>query len=185
CKNPRGGQRQYLDTSDKTSTGNLKTHAIKCFSQAAVDAAMKGTDNNKQPDGSIYSVFGCQGSQPVSITHKAHSDDQKFRELMLAGRPQASLPSRRTVACDIEASFDCCSDRVDKLLQEYTGCINFATDAWTSPNHHAIVAWTAHIQHQGHPLVFLLDVFEVPEVCILSIMIASIIYTKLVLVSYR
>ena len=76
CKNPRGGQRRYLDTSDKTSTGNLKTHAVKCFSQAAIDAAMKGTDNNEQPDGSIYSVFGRQGSQPVSVTHKAHSDVQ-------------------------------------------------------------------------------------------------------------
>lgn len=43
-----------------------------------------------------------------------------------------------------------------------------ATDAWTSPNHRAFVAWTVQIEHEGHPLVFLLDVVEVPEVCPVS-----------------
>lgn len=28
------------------------------------------------------------------------------------------------------------------------------------------MAWTVHLQHEGQPLVFLLDVFEVPEVCL-------------------
>ena len=37
-------------------------------------------------------------------------------------------------------------------------------DAWTSPNHRAFVAWTVHLQHEGHILAFLLDIIEVPEV---------------------
>ncbi|KAG6804729.1 hypothetical protein H0H92_002843, partial [Tricholoma furcatifolium] len=50
-----------------------------------------------------------------------------------------------------------------QLLREHEGHVHFATDAWTSPNHRAMVAWTVHLHHQGHILVFLLDVLEVPE----------------------
>ena len=42
--------------------------------------------------------------------------------------------------------------------------MHFATDAWTSPNHRAFVAWTVHLHHEGHILTFLLDIIEVPEV---------------------
>jgi hypothetical protein len=49
-------------------------------------------------------------------------------------------------------------------LQEYDGVINFATDAWSSPNHYAYVAVTAHLENQGHPIVIVLDVVEVPKV---------------------
>jgi hypothetical protein len=41
-------------------------------------------------------------------------------------------------------------------------------DAWTSPNHCAFVAWTVHLQHEGHVLAFLLDIIKVPEVRIIS-----------------
>ena len=37
------------------------------------------------------------------------------------------------------------------------------TDAWTSTNHHAFVAWTVHLKHNGAILAFLLDILEVPE----------------------
>ena len=49
-------------------------------------------------------------------------------------------------------------------LQDYDGDINFATDAWTSPNHYAYVALTAHFEVQGQPIAVVLDVVEVPEV---------------------
>jgi hypothetical protein len=52
-------------------------------------------------------------------------------------------------------------------LQEHSGRIHVATDAWTSPNHHAFVAWTAHLRHEGHLLAFVLDIMEVPEVRLL------------------
>jgi hypothetical protein len=50
-------------------------------------------------------------------------------------------------------------------LQNYDGAVSFATDAWTSPNHRAFLAWTVQLEHEGQPLVFLLDIVEVPEVC--------------------
>ena len=52
-------------------------------------------------------------------------------------------------------------------LQGHSGHIHFATDAWTSPNHRAFVAWTVHLHHKGHLLAFVLDIIEVPEVRLL------------------
>jgi hypothetical protein len=49
--------------------------------------------------------------------------------------------------------------------QEHPGHVYFGTDAWTSLNHRAFVAWTVHLHHEGHVLCFLLDIIEVPEVC--------------------
>jgi hypothetical protein len=49
------------------------------------------------------------------------------------------------------------------IFQDYPGRLHFATDAWTSPNHRAFVAWTVHLEHDGHMLTFLLDVMEVAE----------------------
>lgn len=48
--------------------------------------------------------------------------------------------------------------------------LHFSTDAWTSPNHRAFVAWAVHFQYEGVPVAFLLDVIEVAEVC-LSVML--------------
>jgi len=45
--------------------------------------------------------------------------------------------------------------------QEHDGAINFATDAWTSPNSQVFVALTAHFEHQGVPISILLDIVEV------------------------
>jgi hypothetical protein len=74
------------------------------------------------------------------------------------------LPSPSTLSRDIQASYDKCRDRIAQILHEYPGRLHFATDAWTSPNHRAFVAWTVHLQHEGHMLCFLLDIVEVPEV---------------------
>lgn len=49
------------------------------------------------------------------------------------------------------------------MLQEYPGRISFATDAWTSPNHKAYVAVTAHLEHEGKPVTFILDIVEVAK----------------------
>jgi hypothetical protein len=48
--------------------------------------------------------------------------------------------------------------------QEYDGKLNFGTDAWTSPNHRAFVAITVHLEKDGVPLSFVLDVVEVAKV---------------------
>jgi len=48
-------------------------------------------------------------------------------------------------------------------LQEYNGALNFATDAWTSPNHKAYIAFTVHFEHEGAPTSMLLDLVEVAK----------------------
>jgi hypothetical protein len=52
--------------------------------------------------------------------------------------------------------------------KDYSGRLHFATDAWTSLNHRAFVAWMVHLQHKGKMLSFLLDFVEVPEVSYLT-----------------
>ena len=47
------------------------------------------------------------------------------------------------------------------MLQEHEGDLNFATDAWTSPNHKAFVAVTVHFEIDGVPVQMLLDLVEV------------------------
>jgi hypothetical protein len=49
------------------------------------------------------------------------------------------------------------------LEQEYKGKLNFATDAWTSPNHKAYVAVTVHLERDRKPLSMLLDIVEVAK----------------------
>jgi hypothetical protein len=92
------------------------------------------------------------------------------------------IPSPDTILRDIKASFDKCQERVARLLQvcqfnvlclyfvadllpgqEHTGRLHFATDAWTSPNHRAFVAWMVHFEYEGVMMSFLLDIIEVPE----------------------
>jgi hypothetical protein len=48
-------------------------------------------------------------------------------------------------------------------LQEYDGNLNFATDAWTSPNHKAFMAFTIHFEHEGTPISMLLDLVKVAK----------------------
>jgi hypothetical protein len=37
------------------------------------------------------------------------------------------------------------------------------TDAWTSPNHKAFVAFTVHFEHEGASISMLLDLVEVAK----------------------
>lgn len=41
--------------------------------------------------------------------------------------------------------------------------MSFTFDAWTSPNHKALLAFAVHLHHEGEPLSFILDVVEVAE----------------------
>ena len=41
--------------------------------------------------------------------------------------------------------------------------LSFATDAWTSPNHKAFIAVTAHFENNGEPICILLDLVEVAQ----------------------
>ena len=88
-------------------------------------------------------------------------EDRGFQSLMKTGCPGYFLPSSSTVSRDVKLVFARSRKRIAKMLQvtrlssqfsnlltsfiqEYDGKLNFATDAWTSPNHRAFVAVTVH-----------------------------------------
>ncbi|KAF8876639.1 hypothetical protein BD779DRAFT_1449158, partial [Infundibulicybe gibba] len=184
CKNTAGVHR-YQDSKDRATTSNLKAHALKCFGEAAVSAAFSKTTPCTW-DGSIFASFACQAQSPATVSHHAYTTDEtrahiarwcaesncppkivcdrEFAMLMKAGRPTTTLPSHVTVMRDIMISFGTCRDRIDVILAEHPGQVHFATDAWTSTNHRAFVAWTIQLHHKGHILLFTLDMVEVPEV---------------------
>ena len=184
CKNDAGGVRRYQDKTDKHSTGNLRHHAIRCFGEDAVRAATENKSFSGE-NGSIFQAFARQGQEPVTMSHRSLTNpearallvkwvtesnrptrivkDRDFVKIITAGRPHLAVPSPATVSRDIEAVFEGSRDKIKTLLQDHPGRLHFATDAWTSPNHQAFVAWTVHLEHDGHMLAFLLDVVEVPE----------------------
>ena len=82
---------------------------------------------------------------------------------MKTGRPDYHIPSEQTVSRDVKQVFVHARKHIAKLLQEYEGQLNFATDAWTSPNHKAFVAFTVHFAHEGTPVSMLLDLVEVAK----------------------
>ena len=47
--------------------------------------------------------------------------------------------------------------------QERDGALNFATDAWTSPNSKAYIALTIHFENNGVPVSMLLNIVKVPH----------------------
>ncbi|KAJ7220152.1 hypothetical protein GGX14DRAFT_354645, partial [Mycena pura] len=152
--------------SDRSSTSNLKKHAKHCWGSDVVDARIRGVPADAGRDSSIFAAFARSGQRPVNVSHRTHTQPEFRCDLLTAGRPELKVPGRSTVARDLKAVYERSADRVKKLLMEYDGRLSFTTDAWTSPNHRAFVAWTVHLQHEGEPLVFLLDIFEVPEVCL-------------------
>ncbi|KAL6308226.1 hypothetical protein BKA93DRAFT_747193 [Sparassis latifolia] len=120
CKNKYKGVRRYQDSKDKSSTSNLKTHAMKCFGTAAVAAAIQGkSDTGKDGNAEVRAhlvKWLTESNRPSTIV-----EDREFVELMMAGRPNLDIPSCRTVSRDIHASFDRCQERIKKLLKSHTG----------------------------------------------------------------
>ena len=75
--------------------------------------------------------------------------------------------SKKTISQDIKASFEKCWEHIAKLLQEHPGHLQFTTDTFTTPNHHAFIAWTVHLEYEGSMLSFLLDMIELLEVSVM------------------
>jgi hypothetical protein len=99
-----------------------------------------------------------ESNRPASIV-----SNPKLIDLLTTGRPIIKVPSPNTVRHDIKAAYVKCHKRTSKVLRDHPRHIHIATDAWSSPNHHAFVAWTVHLKHEGCVLAFLLDIVEVPE----------------------
>ncbi|KAG2029509.1 hypothetical protein BDR03DRAFT_815818, partial [Suillus americanus] len=49
------------------------------------------------------------------------------------------------------------------MLREHDGRLNFATDAWSLPNHKAFIALSVHLEHNGIPIAMILDIVKVVE----------------------
>ncbi|KAJ7456390.1 hypothetical protein B0H11DRAFT_1650692, partial [Mycena galericulata] len=169
CKLPGGGVRRYQTNSDKTpakdrsSTSTLLKHAKKCWGSAVVTARMKGSDAQPK-DGNIHAAFARQDERPAVPSDRTLTPAELRYTILGAGRPEFDIPGRRTISRDLNVSFTVSRAFIEELLKEYPGRLSFATDAWTSPNHRAFVAWTVHLHHEGRLLSFPLDIFEVPEV---------------------
>ena len=99
---------------------------------------------------------------------------------MKTGRPEYRIPEPQTVSRDVRDVFKRVRQRIAKMLevclltvisclvfltfiQDHDGDLNFATDAWTSPNSRAFVALTVHFEHEGVPVSMLLDIVEVSK----------------------
>ncbi len=185
CKTKLGGVRRFQDSKDKSSTANLRHHARRCFGDEAVQCAtLKGS--TLEQSGSIFAAFSRQGQQPIKPSNRSLSnpevraslvrwitescrpilavEDRQLRLLLLAGRPLISIPSRTTCSHDIIAAYKVARKIVIKLFQDSPSRVHFDTDAWTSPNHCAFVAWTIQFECQGEAVNFMLDIVEVPEV---------------------
>lgn len=164
-----------------------------------ITSARQALGKAEMRDGSLTAVFERTGKGKVSYSHVSHTreetraeivkwvsesmrplsvvEDDGFRKLMKTGRPEYYIPSRRTVARDINQVFKNTRKRVANMLQvrsipvqkkcievysqKHVGALHFATDAWTSPNHKALIAITVHFEQDGVPISFLLDVVEV------------------------
>ena len=136
---------------------------------------------------------GCLRVRPFTII-----EDQGFKSLIKTGRPEHYLPSKSTVSRDVRLVFVNVRKRMAKMMQvsryytqslaatilnilpqEYEGNLNFATDAWTSPNHKSFVAVSVHFEHRGKPMCIILYVVEVAKVTYLLIVSKSILMIKL------
>ena len=60
CKSETGGCRRFQDKGDRSSTSNLKAHAIGCFGEEAVKLAISAKAGEAR-SGNIFSVFVRQG----------------------------------------------------------------------------------------------------------------------------
>ena len=65
----------FQDSKDKASTANLKHHALHCFGEDAVNAAITGKQAPKLSH-SIFSLFAWNSKQLVKYSHCAHTNPE-------------------------------------------------------------------------------------------------------------
>ncbi|KAI0038295.1 hypothetical protein FA95DRAFT_1451951, partial [Auriscalpium vulgare] len=169
--------RRYLGGNlDASSTGNMIKHVKSCWGEAAYlsakdvmthENARKTVTEPLKRDGTITAAFELKGKGKMTYSHRQHTKtetsivkDRGFNVLMKTGRPEYYLPSVSTVSRDVRQVFANARQRIAKMLQDYDGALNFATDAWSSPNHRAFLAISVHFEHEGVPMCIILDVVE-------------------------
>ncbi|TFK82774.1 hypothetical protein K466DRAFT_499685, partial [Polyporus arcularius HHB13444] len=160
---------RWTDTKDSTSTQNLRRHVESCWGREILaEAQAAGSAKAARPGveafgrtGTIEDFFERKGKGKVTYSIRSHT----AMETRCTGRPEYQLPSPSTVSRsrDVQRVFLRCRARIAKMLQDFEGELSYTMDAWTSPNHKALVAFAVHLHHDGEPLSFLLDVVEVAE----------------------
>jgi hypothetical protein len=75
CKSQSGVVRRFQDSKDRSSTANLKHHALRCFGEDAVNEAITGKKSANR-NGSIFALFARKGKQPVKYSHRVHSNPE-------------------------------------------------------------------------------------------------------------
>ncbi|KAH7926229.1 hypothetical protein BV22DRAFT_986403, partial [Leucogyrophana mollusca] len=180
AKGCKEGIRRYLDTKDAKSTSNMRKHVRTCWGEDVLNTVDEAKNATVARDtiitalletGTITAAFERKGKGKVTYSHRQHTkteakcivNDRGFQSLMKTGRPDYYIPSPSTVSRDVKLVFARVRQRIAGMLQKYDGNINFATDAWTSPNHRPFVAVTAHLEHEGRPLALLLDIVGVSK----------------------
>ncbi|KAI9458441.1 hypothetical protein F5148DRAFT_983769 [Russula earlei] len=170
----------YLNTKDKTSTGNLIKYGKSCWGEEAWNAANECNNTAEarelvtKPMAKtvlIMTLFKWSGKGKVTYSHCIHMrtetkcivEDHGFLNLMKTGCLEHYLSSTSTMTQDVKLVFGQTREQIENLLQEYNGSISFATDAWTSPNHYAYVTLSAHFETQGQLMAIILDVVKVPK----------------------
>ncbi|KAF5382000.1 hypothetical protein D9615_004201 [Tricholomella constricta] len=83
CKRKTRFVRRFLHTTDKTSTGNLRRHAKKCWGEDVIEEADKAANADKVRQavagkqdlrsGDIAAAFGRQGKGKVTFSHRQHT----------------------------------------------------------------------------------------------------------------
>ncbi|PIL26839.1 hypothetical protein GSI_11103 [Ganoderma sinense ZZ0214-1] len=182
----------YLDTKDVMSTSNLWCHAQKCWGKDVMEASLKVMNREEVREDIVKSILMTgtitthferkQGlityrNQPHTHT-ETHAEivkwvcksvypftimkDPGFQMLMKTGPPNYYILSPSTVARDVKAIFARTCTRIANVLQNFESKLNFATDAWMTPNHRVLVAVMVHFKWQGKGMCLPLDVVEVP-----------------------
>ena len=75
CKSETGGCRRFQDKGDRSSTSNLKAHAIGCFGEEAIKLAITAKEG-EACSGNIFTAFARQGQKPVTYTHRGHTNTE-------------------------------------------------------------------------------------------------------------
>ncbi|KIK92731.1 hypothetical protein PAXRUDRAFT_146678, partial [Paxillus rubicundulus Ve08.2h10] len=159
---------QYLDTKDAYLTSNMCKHVKACWGNEVLNAVDDAKDANDVQNKIIKSILrngsittACEQKGKGAVT--THSMSQLSNGSLRTGCPECYLPPDDTVLHDVKQVYVCTHQCIAKMLKEYNGKLNFTTNAWT-PNNHAFVAFTVHLEKGGKLLTFPLDIVEVAKV---------------------
>ncbi|KAF6762936.1 hypothetical protein DFP72DRAFT_748798, partial [Ephemerocybe angulata] len=190
CANICNIVHRFQDTGDLSSTGNLWTHAKKCFGMETVQLAHakaeKGSgadkvrrvalkNGGKLTSQLITAAFERKQGGKITYSTRQHTEvesslrsgavvgDHGYQSLMKMGRPHIFMPFPSTLWRDIKHVFIRVCGWIADTLQDVLGFLYFTMDCWTSPNHKALAAFTVHFEQDGKPEMLLLDVVNLPR----------------------